>query len=63
MRLEIKVYRGRPVTATVLPEMSAVKHAFQFIAVMGPNQEHVAPKDLAVTVTEAFPNCKVDWEA
>ena len=43
--------------------MSAVKHAIQFIAVMGPNQEHVAPKDLAVTLTEAFPNCRVDWEA
>lgn len=46
-----------------MPEMSAVKHAIQFIAVMGPNQEHVAPQDLAVTVTEAFPTCKVDWQA
>jgi hypothetical protein len=46
-----------------MPETSAVKHAIQFIAVMGPNQEHVAPKDLAVTVREAFPSCKVDWEA
>ena len=30
---------------------------------MGPNQEHVAPKDLAVIVTDAFPDCNVDWEA
>jgi len=38
-------------------------HAIQFVAIMGPNDEHVAPKELAVKLMDAFPSCRIDWKA